>query len=52
MHKIYEDDGIYNFAYQINIIIYSSIISFFITAIVKYLSLSEKNILKKKWRKY
>ena len=46
MHKIYKDDGIYNFAYQINIIIYSSIISLIITAIIKFLSLSEKNILK------
>ena len=46
MHKIYEDDGIYNFAYQINIIMFSSIISIIITAIIKFLSLSQKNILK------
>ena len=46
MHKIYEDNGIFNFAYQINIIIYSSIISIIVTTIVKYLSLSQKNILK------
>ena len=46
MHKIYEDNGIFNFAYQINIIIYSSIISVFVTTIIKYLSLSQKNILK------
>ena len=46
MHKIYEDNGIFNFAYQINIIIYSSIISFVITSIIKFLSLSEKNVLK------
>ena len=46
MHKIYEDDGIYNFAYQINAIVYSSIISIVITSLIKFLSLSEQNILK------
>ena len=46
MHKIYEDDGIYNLAYQINIIMFSSIISIIITAIIKFLSLYQKNILK------
>ena len=46
MHKIYEDNGIFNFIYQINQIIYSSIISFAITELIKYLSLTEKNIIK------
>ena len=51
MHIIYEDNGIFNFVYQINQIIYSSIISFAITEIIKYLSLSEKNILKIKYER-
>ena len=46
MHQILEDNGIFNFFYQIYQIIYSSIISFVITEIIKYLSLSEKNIIK------
>ena len=46
MHIIYEENGIFNFIYQINQIIYSLIISSAITEIIKYLSLSEKNILK------
>ena len=48
MHKIYEDNGIFNLAYQINQIIYSTIISIIITQIVKYLSLTEKNVIKMK----
>ena len=45
MHKIYEDKGTFNFIYQIPQIIYSSLISGIINIIIKYLSLSEKNIL-------
>ena len=45
MHKIYEDEGSYNFIYQIPHILYSTIISSVITILIKYLSLSEKNIL-------
>ena len=45
MHKIYIDEGKYNFLYQIPIILYSSLISSVITIIVKYLSLSEKNVI-------
>ena len=45
MHKIYEDDGDFNFIYQIPQIIYSTIISSIINIIVNFLSLSEKNIL-------
>ena len=46
MHKIYEDKGSFDFIYQIPQIIYSSIISVVINGIVKYLSLSEKSIIK------
>ena len=45
MHKIYTDEGSFNFIYQIPHIIYSSLISLAINALIKYLSLSEKNIL-------
>ena len=45
MHKIYIDEGSFNFIYQIPQIIYSSLISYVIDAIIKYLSLSEKKIL-------
>ena len=46
MHKIYEDNGIFNFVYHLNQIFYSLIISIVITSIIKYLSLTEKNLLK------
>ena len=46
MHKIYEDEGIFNFIYFIPQIIYSVIISSIINILIKELSLSEKNILK------
>ena len=45
MHKVLEDNGIFNFFYQINQIIYSSIISFAITEFITNLSLTEKNII-------
>ena len=45
MHQIYDDDGIFNFIYQIPQIIYSTIISSIINSITNFLSLSEKNIL-------
>ena len=48
MHKIYENYGIFNFVYQLPKILYSTIISAIINAIVKFLSLSEKNILQLK----
>ena len=44
IHKIYEDGGIYNFSYQIQYILYSFIISHFLNTIIKYISLSERNI--------
>ena len=51
MHKIYMDEGNYNFIYQIPQIIYSSLISGIINAIIKYLSLSQDNIVKLKQSK-
>ena len=51
MHKIYIDEGKYNFIYQIPQIIYSSVISVIINIIIKQLALSEKDILKIKQEK-
>ena len=51
IHQIYEDEGSFNFIYQIPKIIYSSLISGFINIIIKYLSLSEKNIIEIKNQK-
>ena len=45
MNKIYEDNGQYDFIYQIPKIIYSNLICTVINIIVRFLSLSEKNIL-------
>ena len=45
MHKIYLDEGNYNLLYQIPQILYSSIISWIINALIKYLSLSQDMIL-------
>ena len=44
MHKIYEDKGEYNFLFQIPQILYSTIISRAIDAIIRTLSLSQDNI--------
>ena len=46
MHEIYVEKGNYNFIYQLPNILYSTIISGVNNAIITYLSLSEKNILK------
>ena len=51
MHKILVDNGIFKLVYQISQIIYSSIISFVLTEILKYLSLSEKHVIKIKREK-
>ena len=48
IHQIYLDEGSYNFLYQIPQVIYSSLISAIITILIKYLSLSEKNIVEMK----
>ena len=45
MHQIYEDKGSFNLIYQIPQILYSSLISAVINTLIKYLSLTEKNIL-------
>ena len=45
MNKIYEDKGKFNLLYQIPQILYSTLISKFIEAIVKYLALSRDNIV-------
>ena len=45
MHKIYEDQGDFNFIYQIPQILYSTIISIVIKTILSFLSLTEKNII-------
>ena len=52
IHEIYEDKGSFNFIYQIPQILYSSLISVIINTAVKSLSLSEKNILMIKRKKY
>ena len=46
MHKIYEDNGNFDFIYQVPKIIYSTIISTIITLLIKFLSLTENNIIK------
>ena len=51
MHKFYEDEGSYDFIYQIPQIIYSFIISSVVNTLIKTLSLSEKNILELKIEK-
>ena len=48
MHKIYEDEGSYNFIYQIPIILYSTLISIFFNTSLKLLALTEKSILELK----
>ena len=51
MHKIYEDQGSYNFIYQLPQIIYSSLISIILDVPLKLLALSEDNILELKKEK-
>ena len=45
MHKIYEDEGIFNFIYLLPQIIYSTPISSIIFFIFKNISLSDKKII-------
>jgi len=45
MHKIYEDQGSFNFIYQLPKIIYSSLISSFLNSILKLLATSQEAIL-------
>ena len=46
MHKIYEDEGIFNFIYSIPQMIYSSVISTIINSIIRTLSLTANTLLK------
>ena len=48
IHQIYKDKGEYNLKYFLPQIIYAFIISYIINDIIKYLSLSERSILKLK----
>ena len=45
MNKIYEDHGEFNFIFQIPQILYSTLISSVISFFIKFLSLSERNII-------
>ena len=45
LHKIYEDQGKYNFIYQMPNILYSTLITSFISILIKYLSLTETNVI-------
>ena len=51
MGKIYKENGEYDFIYQLPKMIYSNLICTVINIIIKYLSLSENNILKIKTKK-
>ena len=51
MHKIYEDQGSFNFIYQLPQVIYSSLISTVLNKILEILALSETNILEFKKNK-
>jgi len=51
MHKIYEDNGTFNFIYQIPQIIYSTIVSTLIKNILTLLSLTDNNITEIKQEK-
>ena len=51
LHKIYQDQGKFNFIFQIPQILYSTLISTFINMLVKTLSLSQKNIIELKSQK-
>ena len=51
MHKIYLDEGSFNFLYQLPQIIIASLISGIIGILIKYLALSQENISKFKQTK-
>jgi hypothetical protein len=44
IHKIYEEEGIYNISFLLPKILFSFIISHFICSLIKYFSLSERNL--------
>ena len=45
IHQLYEDGGSYNFVYSLPQIVYSFIISHIFTTVIKYIFLSERNII-------
>ena len=45
MHKVYEDEGVFDIIYQIPQILFSTIITAIFTIIIKSLTLTEKDIL-------
>ena len=51
LHKIYEDGGTFNFIYQIPKILYSSMICSIFDIIIRFFSLTEKNIIQMKREK-
>ena len=51
IHIIYKDGGSYNLSYLFPIIIYAFLISYYINAIIKFVSLSERNLLELKNQK-
>ena len=44
IHRIYEDEGIYNFIFLVPYILYSFIIAQFLIVVIRYIFLSERNI--------
>ena len=52
MHKIYIDQGSFDFIYQLPQIIYSTIISNVLNMLIQYLGLTEDNILNFKNEKF
>ena len=51
IHQIYENQGIFSFVYRLPQIIYSTLITTFINLIIKFLSLSEGDVLDIKKKK-
>ena len=48
VHQIYEDEGDFNFIYQLPQIAYSTLISYFVDNLTAYLALSEDNVIELK----
>ena len=48
IHNIYEDEGEFDFIYQIPQIIYSNVISFVINTLIRFLSLSSEDVIDEK----
>ena len=49
IHQIYEDQGVYNFSYQIKKIVLAFIIAYILSSIIKYFFVSTRDILKIKY---